>query len=202
MNGRVPRRPPERFLVFGAPWITDAEIDEVVDSMRAAWLGTGPKVARFEEEFRAYQGAPHAAAVSSCTAALHLALLALGIGPGDEVITTPLTFCATVNAIIHSGATPVLADIDPVTLTIDPDAVEAAITPRTAALLPVHFAGRPYDVEAIARIAARHSLAVVEDCAHAVETEHRGGRAGSFGDPGASASTPPRISPPARAAWS
>ena len=111
--GGKPVRPPDRYLVFGAPAIEEAEIEEVVATLRSGWIGTGPKVARFEQGFADYVDVPHAVAVSSCTAALHLAMVASGIGPGDEVITTPLTFCATVNAILHAGATPVLADVDP-----------------------------------------------------------------------------------------
>lgn len=168
--------------MFGAPQISDAEIDEVVATMRSGWLGTGPKVARFEESFRQYVGAPHASAVHSCTAALHLALLACGLKPGDEVITTPMTFCATVNAIIHAGGTPVLADVDPATMNIDPRQIEQRISPRTRALVPVHFAGRACDMDAILAIAQRHGLAVIEDCAHAIETDYNGRRAGTFGD--------------------
>src|SRR5579871_5042130 len=123
-----PVRSRDRFLVFGAPAIGDAEIAEVVGSMKSGWLGTGPKVAQFEREFGIYRGAPHCVAVSSCTAALHLSILAAGLEPGDEVITTPLTFCATVNAIIHAGAKPVLADVDPATMNIDPAEVEKKIT--------------------------------------------------------------------------
>ena len=133
----APVRAADDFLVFGAPQIEDAEIDEVVSSMRAAWLGTGPKVARFEERFRAYKGAPYAAAVNSCTAALHLSLLAARVGPGDEVVAPALTFAATVNAIIHTGATPVLADVDPTTMNIDPSDLAARITDRTRAIVPV-----------------------------------------------------------------
>lgn len=183
-TNRPPIRSRDRFLVFGQPPIEEAEIEEVVASMRAAWLGTGPKVARFEKDFAAYRGAEHAVALYSCTAALHLSLLAAGIGPGDEVITTPLTFCATVNAIIHVGATPVLADVDPVTMNIDPAAVAAAITPRTKALIPVHFAGRPCDMDALMPIVQEHGLTLVEDCAHAIETEYKGKPAGLFGDYG------------------
>lgn len=178
----TPIRPPERFLVFGAPAIEQPEIDEVVDCLRTGWLGTGPKVARFEEAFARYRGAEHAVAVNSCTAALHLSILAAGLGPGDEVITTPMTFCASVNAIIHSGATPVLADIDPRTFNIDPEQVESRITPRTRAILPVHFAGRPCDMDALCDIARRHDLRIIEDCAHAIETEYHGTPAGRFGD--------------------
>ncbi|MFW6086493.1 MAG: DegT/DnrJ/EryC1/StrS family aminotransferase, partial [Myxococcota bacterium] len=172
----------QEFLPFGAPHLGEDEIAEVVATLRSGWIGTGPRVARFEAEFAAYKGTEGAAAVGSCTAALHLALLSLGLGPGDEVITTPLTFCATVNAILHTGATPVLADVDPRTMNLDPAAVEAAVTPRTRALLPVHFAGRPCDMTALGAIARRHGLAIVEDCAHAVETEGSWGKAGTFGD--------------------
>jgi dTDP-4-amino-4,6-dideoxygalactose transaminase len=177
-----PVRSKERFLVFGAPMLAEEDIEEVIDSLRSGWLGTGPKVARFERDFAAYQGADHVVALSSCTAALHLSLLAAGVKPGDEVITTPLTFCATVNAIIHAGAVPVLADVDPTTFNIDPDAVAARVTSRTKAIVPVHFAGRPCDMDALSPIVERHRLVMIEDCAHAIETEYRGRKAGTFGD--------------------
>ena len=177
----MPVREPGNFLVFGAPQIDEAEIDEVVGSMRAAWLGTGPKVARFEDAFRAYKGADNVVAVNSCTAALHLSLLAAGIGPGDEVITSALTFCATVNAIIHAGATPVLSDVDPVTQNIDPDDVAARITDRTRAIIPIHFAGRPCAMDRLVAISEQHDLELIEDCAHAIETAYRGMASGSFG---------------------
>lgn len=170
------------FLVFGQPRIEQGEIDEVLDSLQRAWLGTGPKVARFERDFALYKGVEHVAALNSCTAALHLSLLAAGVGQGDEVITTPLTFCATVNAIIHAGATPVLADIDPVTMNIDPNEIARSITSRTRAIVPVHFAGRPCDMDAIMNVAIQHNLKVIEDCAHAIETEYKGRQAGTFGD--------------------
>ena len=174
--------PQSDFIVFGAPKIEREEIDEVVRCLESGWIGTGPRVAQFEKEFAAYKGQPYAAAVSSCTAAMHLSVLAAGIGEGDEVITTPMTFCATVNAIIHAGATPVLADVDPRTMNIDPAEVEARITPKTKAILPVHFAGRSCDMEALTDIAERHRLKIIEDCAHAIETEYRGRQAGTFGD--------------------
>jgi dTDP-4-amino-4,6-dideoxygalactose transaminase len=177
-----PTRPKERFLVFGSPAIEDAEIEEVVQSMRSGWLGTGPKVARFENDFRKYKDARHAVAVSSCTAALHLSMLAAGLKPGDEVITTPLTFCATVNAIIHAGAVPVLADVDPSTMNIDPEQIRSKLSKKTRVILPVHFAGRPCDMDGICNIAEQHNLKLIEDCAHAIETEYRGEKAGSFGD--------------------
>lgn len=172
----------ERFLVFGAPLIGEAEIDEVVDSLRSGWLGTGPKVARFERAFAAYKVAEQAVAVNSCTAALHLSLLAADLGPGDEVITTPLTFCATVNAILHAGATPVLADVDPISFNIDPAEVAARITPRTRAILPVHFAGRPCAMDPLMALAQQHDLRVIEDCAHAIESSYHGRPTGTFGD--------------------
>ncbi|MDR3386992.1 MAG: DegT/DnrJ/EryC1/StrS aminotransferase family protein [Rudaea sp.] len=176
--------PPEPFLIFGSPLIEQAEIDEVIACMRSGWLGTGPRVAQFERDFAAYQNLSPArvAAVNSCTAALHVSMVASGLEPGSEVITTPLTFCASVNAIIHAGLAPVLADIDPVTQNIAPAAIEAAITPRTRAVLPVHFAGRPCEMDAIMAIARKHDLLVIEDCAHAIETEYHGRKAGTFGD--------------------
>jgi dTDP-4-amino-4,6-dideoxygalactose transaminase len=172
----------KEFLVFGAPSIEKDEIDEVISCMRSGWLGTGPRVALFERAFAAYKKVDFSIAVSSCTAALHLSILASGIGPGDEVITTPMTFCATVNAIIHSGATPVLADIDPETMNIDPDKVEECITGRTKAILPVHFAGRPCEMDRLCAIAKRRGLIIIEDCAHAVEAEFGGRKVGTIGD--------------------
>jgi len=174
--GGKPVRPRERYLVFGAPALGEEEIAEVVATLRSGWIGTGPRVARFEADFARYVEMPHAVAVASCTAALHLALLAAGIGPGDEVITTPLTFCATVNAILHAGARPVLVDCDRETGNLDPARVAGRIGPRTRALLPVHLAGRPCDVEALAEIARRHGLVTIADCAHAIETRAADGR--------------------------
>lgn len=169
------------FLVFGAPAFEEEEIAEVVATLRSGWVGTGPKVARFENDFRIYKSAPHAVAVSSCTAALHLSMLAAALEPGDEVITTPLTFCATVNAILHAGATPVLADVDPTTMNLDPAAVRAGITPRTRAIIPVHFAGRACAMDELCALAEERSLLLIEDCAHAIETEYRGRKVGTLG---------------------
>jgi dTDP-4-amino-4,6-dideoxygalactose transaminase len=157
------------FIQFHQPSIGDAEIDEVVSVLRSGWLTTGARTAQFEKEFKQYVGAPHALAVNSCTAGLHLALAALGIGPGDEVITTPLTFCATVNTILHVGATPILADIGP-DGNIDPKSIEARITERTRAIMPVHYTGLACDMEAIWDLAKRHRLKVIEDAAHAAGT--------------------------------
>ena len=170
------------FLIFGSPNIGLEEITEVVDTLESGWLGTGPKVAQFEQAFADYKGVTQAAAVNSCTAALHVSMIAANLKPGDEVITTPLTFCATINAIIHTGATPVLADINPHTLNLDPAAIEANITARTKAILPVHFAGRACEMDAIMALANRYNLVVIEDCAHAIETEYNGQKAGTFGD--------------------
>jgi dTDP-4-amino-4,6-dideoxygalactose transaminase len=152
---------------FAPPDIGDAEIRAVVEVLQSGWLTTGPQVRAFEEAVAAYTGAAHAVAVNSGTAALHLSLLAAGVEAGREVVTTPYTFCATINAIIHAGGTPVLADIDLTTLNLDPAAVDVAITPRTAALLPVHFAGRPVALARLGATAARHGLVVVDDAAHA-----------------------------------
>ncbi len=183
MSDRGPVRPKDRFMVFGAPLIGEEEIAEVVACLRSGWVGTGPRVAQFQSDFVKYQGGVgHAAALNSATAALHLSLLAAGIGPGDEVITTPMTFCATVNAILHAGGTPVLADIDPLTLNIDPEQVAARITPRTKAILPVHFAGRSCRMDALVALANQHGLKIIEDCAHAIETEFHGQKAGTFGE--------------------
>lgn len=184
VRSQAPVRSKADFLVFGAPQILDDEIDEVVRTMRSGWIGTGPRVALFEDRFRERTGARHALGVNSCTAALHLAVLAAGIGPGDEVVIPALTFAATANAIIHAGATPVIADVDPVTMNLDPASAEARITPRTRAIIPVHFAGRPCDMDAIGALARRAGLVVIEDCAHAVETEWRGVPAGRHGDVG------------------
>jgi len=172
------------FIVFGAPDIQQAEIDEIVASMRTGWLGTGPKVARFERDFATYKGisSDYVAALNSCTAALHVSMIAANLEMGDEVITTAMTFCATVNAIIHSGATPVLADIDSRTLNINPSDIESKITPKTKAIIPVHFAGRACDMDAIMALARKHNLFVIEDCAHAIETEWNGKKAGTFGN--------------------
>jgi dTDP-4-amino-4,6-dideoxygalactose transaminase len=170
------------FLVYGAPLIGEAEIAEVVDTLRSGWLGTGPKTQRFEALMAAYLGLPAAVALNSCTAGLHLALDVLGIGPGDEVITTPMTFVATANVIVHRGATPVFADVDPLTGNLDPATVAAAITPRTKAIIVVHYTGRAADMAGLGALARRHGLALVEDCAHAIETLYHGAHAGTLGD--------------------
>jgi len=173
---------PQNFIPFNRPEIDDAEIGEVVSVLRSGWLTTGERTAQFEREFREYTGARHALAVSSCTAALHVALAALGVGQGDEVITTPLTFCATVSAIVHVGATPVLADVleDG---NIDPSWIAKRITPRTRAIIPVHLAGAPCNMAAIWKLARKHKLFVIEDAAHAAGTVYRGRQLGNEKSP-------------------
>ena len=171
-------------LVFGQPAIGEEEISAVNEVMRSKWLGTGPRVKRFQEEFAAYTGGRYASATNSCTAALHICMAAAGVGPGDEVITTAMTFCATANAIMHTGARPVFADCDPRTANIIPDEIVKKITPRTRAIIPVHFAGRPCDMAAIMAIAKKHKLLVFEDCAHAIEARIGDRHCGTFGEAG------------------
>lgn len=170
------------FLVFGRPLIGEDEIAEVVDSLRSGWVGTGPKVQRFERMLEDYVAVPHVRCLHSCTAALILGMRVLGLGPGDEVILPAMTFVASANAVEHTGATPVLVDCEPVTGLLDLDAVEAAITERTRAIMPVHLAGRPVDIDRLNAIRDRHGLVVVEDAAHAIGTEWGGRRIGSHGN--------------------
>ena len=171
----------ESFIPFARPDITDAEIDAVARAMRSGWVTTGPETKAFEQEFAAYLGGGlHAIAVNSATAGLHLALEAIGIGPGDEVIAPTLTFTATVEVARYLGADAKLVDVDPVTLNIDPAAIEAAITPRTKAILPVHYGGLACDMTAIFDIARRHGLQVVEDAAHALPTTINGALVGQL----------------------
>jgi dTDP-4-amino-4,6-dideoxygalactose transaminase len=169
-------------IPFHRPTIDQDEIDEVVQTLKSGWLTTGPRTTAFEQEFKTYVGAPYAQAVNSCTAGLHLSLAGMGIGPGMEVITTPLTFCATVNVILHSGATPVLADVGP-DGNIDPEAVASRITAKTRAIMPVHLAGLPCQMSSIWDLARRHGLRVIEDAAHAAGARYDGepiGAANSF----------------------
>lgn len=171
-------------LVFGSPLIEAAEIAEVTHAMQTGWLGTGPKVRKFEEMFAQYKGSPYAVALNSCTAALHLSLLAIGVRPGDEVLVPAMTFVATANAVIHAGGRPVLVDCERETQNISPDDLARKITSRTRAVIPVHFAGRPCKMDEILALARKHRMKVIEDCAHAIETEYHGKHAGTFGDLG------------------
>ncbi|SRR5579883_29239 len=172
----------EDFLPFSKPSISRAAIDEVVACLESGWITTGPRVAKFTEALKEYLGAPHVLPLASATAGLHLALLALDLQPGDEVITTPLTFAATLNTIVLAGGKPVLVDIDPATLNMDLNLLEDAITEKTRAIIPVHFAGLPVDLDVLYQIAEKHALRVIEDAAHAIGAEYKGKRLGSFGD--------------------
>jgi len=170
----------DTFLPFSTPTIDDEEINEVVDSLKSGWITTGPKVKRFEEAFKAYSGAPFAVPLSSATAGLHLTLLALKIREGDEIITTPMTFASTVSMIVLCGGTPVLVDIEPGTLNIDVGKIREKITPRTRAVIPVHFAGLACDMDPIFTLAKEFNLTVIEDAAHAAGTEYKGQRVGNL----------------------
>ncbi len=168
------------FLPFSTPTIEEPEINEVVDSLRSGWITTGPKVKRFEEAFRTYVGAPYAIPLTSATAGLHLTLLALKIREGDDIITTPMTFASTVSMIILCGGTPVLVDIEAGTLNIDVAKIREKITPRTRAIIPVHFAGQSCDMDPLFTLAREFNLTVIEDAAHAAGTEYKGKRIGSL----------------------
>ena len=170
------------FIPLGAPTFGADDINEVIDSLKSGWVGTGPKVGQFEQDFGNYVGSQSPLATNSCTAALHLSLMSIGLKPGDEVITTPMTFCATVNTIIHAGGKPILADCNKEDFCIDPEKVAEKITKNTKAILPVHFAGHSCDMENIMQLANDHTLNVIEDCAHAIETTFEDKHAGTFGD--------------------
>lgn len=169
----------EHFLPFSPPSLSDLERGEVLDTLNSDWVTTGPKTKAFEAKLQDYLGAPSVVALNSCTAGLHVGLVALGVGPGDEVIVPTMTFCATANVVEHVGARPVLVDVCPDTLNLDPAAVQRALTPRTKALLPVHYAGHPADLDPLFDLAQRHGLAVMEDAAHALPTWYRGTLVGS-----------------------
>jgi dTDP-4-amino-4,6-dideoxygalactose transaminase len=175
----------ENYLIFGSPQILEPEIQAVVATLHSGWIGTGPRVAKFEQTFRDYVGANYVMAVNSCTAALHLALVVIGLEPKDEVIVPSMTFAASANTVIHAGGRPVLADVDRQTMCLDLEDVARRVTPRTRAIMPVHFAGRPGQMDALLELAASHSLRVIEDCAHAIETLYDGRHAGTLGDIGA-----------------
>ncbi len=170
------------FLPFHQPTIDADDERAVLETLRSGWLTTGPRTKAFERELAAYTGAAHCVALNSCTAALHLALEAVGVGPGDEVITSPITFASTANVIVHRNARPVFVDVDPETLNIDPEALAHAVTPRTKAIIPVDFAGQPCDLDEVMAIGRRHGLTVIEDAAHAIGAEYKGRRVGSVAD--------------------
>jgi dTDP-4-amino-4,6-dideoxygalactose transaminase len=171
------------FLPFAPPLIGEEEIGEVVEALRSGWITTGPRAKRFEADFARYLGAPGAVALNSCTAALHTALITLGIGPGDEVVTTPMTFAASVNVIEHVGARPIMVDVEPDTLNIDPARIQAQITPRTRAIVAVHYAGHPAELDPLVDLAERYNLHLVEDAAHALPARYRGRLIGSGSNP-------------------
>ena len=174
--------PNEEFLPFSRPSISQAAIDEVVACLKSGWITTGPRVKQFEEDLKTYLGAPHVLALTSATAGLHLVLVALNLKPGDEVITTPMTFAATLNTIVLAGGRPVLVDVEPGTYNMDVTKIEKAVTKRTRAIMPVHFAGLPVDLDPLYDVAKKYNLRVIEDAAHAIGTEYKGRRIGSFGD--------------------
>ncbi|PKL77484.1 MAG: UDP-4-amino-4,6-dideoxy-N-acetyl-beta-L-altrosamine transaminase [Candidatus Melainabacteria bacterium HGW-Melainabacteria-1] len=170
------------YIHFHRYSIGQEEKDAIISALDSGWITKGPRVAQFESDFCAYTGASHALALNSCTAALHLALLGFEIGPGDEVITTPLTFVATANMIVMAGATPILADIDPHTLNLDLASIEAAITPRTRAILPVHLAGQPCELAPMLELAKSHKLLVIDDAAHAIGASYQQQKIGAWCD--------------------
>lgn len=172
----------DNFLPFAKPALSQAAIDEVVECLQSGWITTGPRVKRFEEMLQEYLQAPYVVALATATAGLHLALLSLELQPGDEVITTPYTFVASLNTIVQAGGKPVLVDIEPDTRNIDVNKIEAAITSRTRAIMPVHFAGLPVDLDPIYQLAERYQLRVIEDAAQAIGTHYKGKILGSFGD--------------------
>jgi len=178
-GGRPVRK---EFLPPFSPMIGREEIDEVVDTLQSDWITTGPKTHRFEELFREYVGSRHAIALNSCTAGLHLSLAAAGIEAGDEVITTPFTFAATANVIMHQGARPVLVDIDRATYNIDAESIEQRISDRTKAIMPVHYAGQPCDMDRILRLKDKYDLVIIEDAAHALGATYKGKKIGTIGD--------------------
>ncbi|MHB8425171.1 MAG: DegT/DnrJ/EryC1/StrS family aminotransferase, partial [Gammaproteobacteria bacterium] len=171
------------FLSFSPPSVGEEEVAAVSEVLRSAWITTGPKTRQFEQEFATLLGASGTLALNSCTAALHTALVTLGVGPGDEVITTPMTFAASVNVIEHVGARPVLVDVQPDTLNIDPVKIEAAVTGKTQAIIPVHYTGHPADLDFILKIADKHRLAVLEDAAHALPAKYKGKYIGAGSNP-------------------
>jgi dTDP-4-amino-4,6-dideoxygalactose transaminase len=170
-----------RDVPFSPPNISEEEIAEVVDTLRTDWITTGPKTKKFEEEFARRVDAPAGIAMNSCTAGLHVALATLGIGRGDKVLTTPMTFAASVNVIEHVGATPVLCDVEPDTLNISPKEIERKLTPDVEAIVVVHYAGHPVDLDPIQRLAAAHDVRIVEDAAHALPATYKGKTIGSHG---------------------
>jgi len=179
-RGGTPVR--SKFLPYALPLTGVEEKHELIEALESGWITTGPRTKKLETALAAYLGAKHVVCVDSCTAALHLAVNSLGLQPGDEVITSPLTFASTVNVIVHAGGNPVLADVEPDTLNLDPAAVARAVTPRTRAVIPVHFGGHPCDMDAFGALAKTHGLTVIEDAAHAIGASYKGRKIGTISD--------------------
>ncbi|MFX1383444.1 MAG: UDP-4-amino-4,6-dideoxy-N-acetyl-beta-L-altrosamine transaminase [Promethearchaeota archaeon] len=170
------------FLPYGTQWLDDNEINEVIDALKSSWITTGPKMRLFEENFKEYIGTKYAVAINSGTAALHISTSCININPGDEVITTPLTFVASANCIVYRGGTPIFADIKKDTYNIDPNEIRKKITSKTKAIIPVHFAGQPCDMDEICDIASENNLFIIEDAAHAIDAEYKGKKIGNISD--------------------
>lgn len=172
----------EEFLPYGTQWLNDKEIEEVVDALKSSWITTGPKMRLFEDNFKKYIGSKYAIAVNSGTAALHISTSSIDIKLGDEVITTPLTFVASANCVVYRGGTPIFADIKKDTYNIDPNEIKKKITPKTKAIIPVHFTGQPCDMDEINEIAEENDLYIIEDAAHAIDAEYKGKKIGDISD--------------------
>ncbi|MFX1297589.1 MAG: UDP-4-amino-4,6-dideoxy-N-acetyl-beta-L-altrosamine transaminase, partial [Promethearchaeota archaeon] len=180
IEGGTPIR--KEFLPYGTQWLDNEEIEEVIDTLKSAWITTGPKMKKFEDMFKNYIGSKFSVAVNSGTAALHISTSSIDINPGDEVITTPLTFVASANCIVYRGGTPILADIKRDTYNIDPNEIRKRITPKTKAIIPVHFAGQPCEMDEILEIAEENDLYLIEDAAHAIDAEYKGKKIGNISD--------------------
>ena len=174
----------KKLIIFGKPQLTNEEVTSVTKVIKSKWMGSGPITEEFERKFKNYKKSKYALSVNSCTAALHLSLLYCGIKNKDEVITTPMTFASTINSIILAGAKPILADIDPNNFNIDPKEIEKKITKKTKALLIVHLAGLPCDMNSIMKIVKKYKLKLIEDCAHSIESKYHNKHVGNFGDAG------------------
>ena len=174
----------KNYITYGAPTIGSKEINAVVKVIKSKWIGSGPIAQRFEKEFKQYKKSKYCLSINSCTAGLHLSLMAMNIKPGDEVITTPLTFCSTINSILLVGAKPVLVDINPNTLNIDEEKIKEKITKKTKAIILVHFGGLPCNLYPIINLVKKYKIKIIEDCAHAIESKYYGKHVGNFGSTG------------------
>ena len=191
----------KKFIFFHRPSFGIEEEKEVVETLRSGWITTGDRTKQFEKDFQDYTGAAHAIGLNSCTAGLHLALMCVGVQPGDEVITSPITFASTANVIIHAGATPVFVDVEHDTLNIDVSKIEEKITNKTKAIIPVHFIGQPCKMDEITQIAKKYNITVIEDAAHAIDTVYKGRKIGSISDFTAFSFYATKISQPVKVVW-